>query len=132
DEVDLGADDVDGRHVQATAVPDDVVRPGAAQHADTGFDGGAFAHEIEDGFGAVAGGEVEDLLRFGAVGDDGRVRADLLGQIQRIRGTVDDDDARGRHRLQDLDADVPEPAGADHHGGVAGTQDRGGLARGVV
>ena len=68
-------------NVDVLAVSDDVVVPGAAQHGDTLFGRAALADEVEHGLGAVAAGEVQDLLHLGAVGDDHLVGADLAGEL---------------------------------------------------
>src|SRR4029077_13768317 len=114
DEVDLGGDDVDGGDVDVLAVSDDEVVPGATQHGDTLFGRTALADEIEHGLGAVATGEVQDLLHLAAVGDDALVRSDLDCQLHRGGIAVDDHDGYARNRLEHLDSDVPEATRTDH------------------
>ena len=67
-----------------------------------------------------------------AVGDDAPVGADLDGQRHRGRVSIDHDDGGTRDRLQHLDADVPETAGADHHAHITGPGGPRHLGDGVV
>lgn len=59
------------------------------------------------------------------------VGAELAGQLQGRLGRVDDDDLGRRVRLQALDADVAEAAGADHHDAGARAEDSDRLLDGV-
>ena len=119
DEVDLGGDDVDGRDVDVLAVSDDEVVPGAPKHGDTLFGRTALADEIEHGLGAVATGEVEDLLYVAAVGDDAPRSAPTSTASWTACGiTIDDDHGYTRNRLEHLDSDVTETASADHHADI--------------
>ena len=113
DEVDLGGDDVDGRHVDVLAVADDVVVARPAQHRDALSRRAALADEVDDRLGAVAAGELEHLLDLGAVGDHAVVGADRLGQFERVGVAVDHDQLGRRQRLEHLDPDVPQAACAD-------------------
>ena len=68
---------------------------------------------------------------FGPVDLYRRVGADLAGQRERLLGRVDDDDLGRGHRLEALDPDVAEPAGADHDRLGARLQHRDRLLDGV-
>src|SRR6266540_4597075 len=88
-------------------------------------------YEVEDHVGATAG-EVRRRGDLATVGDHGMLRAELLGELERVRVAVHHDDLRGGERGQALDADVAEPAGPDDDRGGAGPQQRDGLADRMV
>ena len=67
-----------------------------------------------------------------AVSDHGVVRAQLLGELQRIRVAIHDDDVGRGERSEALDADVAEPAGPDDHTGRTRIEQRDRLAHRVV
>ena len=73
-----------------------------------------------------------DRVDLPAVGDHGVVRAELLGELERVRVAVHHDDPGRGQRGQALDADVAEAARADHHAGGARVEQRDGLADRVV
>ena len=54
--------------------------------------GALLGDEVEHHLGARAAGEVLDRVDLPAVGDDGMVRAELLGELERVRVAVDHDD----------------------------------------
>ena len=132
DEVDLGGDDVDGGDVDVLPVADDVVVAGAAEHRHTLFGRPTLAHEVQDSFCPVTAGEIQDLLHVGPVGDDAVVGTDLGRQRDCLGITVDDDDRHARDRFEDLDSDVAEATGADHHADVTGAGGAGYLGGRVV
>ncbi len=81
--------------------------------------GALLGDEVKYHLGACPAGEVSDCLHLAAVGDHGVLRAELLGELERIRVAVDHDDPRRGQRGQALDADVAEAASADDHAGRA-------------
>src|SRR3954466_476444 len=114
DERDLARDDVDRLDVDVLAVADHVVEAAVLDHVDAVLDGALLAHEVDDRLGAQAVGQLAHRVALGPVDLPRVVGAGLLGQLQRLLGRVDDDDLRRRVGPQALDADVAEPAGADH------------------
>ena len=60
------------------------------------------------------------------------MRAELLGELQGIRVAIHHDDVGRGERSQALDADVAEPACANHRAGRTGIQQGDRLAYGVV
>src|SRR6266516_122995 len=132
DDVALGRDDVQGRDAEGPAVADDEVRAGAPGHREPVLLGALLGDEVEDDLGAGSVGEVPDRVDLAAVGDHGVLRAQLLGQLQRVRVAVHDDDRGRGQRRQALDADVAEPARADQHARGARVEQRDGLPHGVV
>ena len=99
---------------ELAAVADDVVRAAGRGHREALVLRALLGDEVEHDVGARAVGQLLHGGDLRAVGDDRVVRAELLGQLQRVRVAVDDDDLRRGERGQALDADVAEPAGADH------------------
>jgi hypothetical protein len=77
-------------------------------------------------------GQVLHRVDVLAVGDDRVVRAELLGELERLGVAVDHDDVRRGQGGQALDADVAEAAGSDDHGGGAGVEQRQRLAHRVI
>ena len=119
-------------HAQLAAVADDGVGAAGAGHREALVLGALLGDEVEHDLGALAVRHVEHGVDRGAVGHDGLVRPELLGQLQRLGVAVDHDDPGGGERGQALDADVAEPAGADHDGGGAGVEVGDHLADRVV
>src|ERR1700694_305865 len=132
DEVDLIGDDVDRRNVDVLAVAHDVVVARTAEHLHTLAAGPPLTDEIDHCFRAVAPGELQNLFNLGAVGNDCVVGADGQRKLDGVRVAVDDDDLGGGQRLEDLNADVAQPPGADDHAAVPGRQAARGLGGGVV
>src|SRR6202165_4835088 len=132
DEVDLVGDDVDRWDVDVLAVAHDVVVAGTAEHLDSFAGGAALTDEIDHRFRAVAPGELQNLFNLGAVGHDCVIGADGQRKLDGVRVAVDDDDLGGGQRLQNLNADVAQPPGADDHAAVPGRQAARGLGGGVV
>src|SRR4051795_2972041 len=124
DERDLARDDVDRRHVDVLAVTDHVVEATVLDHLDAVLDGALLADEVDDRVGAHAVRELPDDVALRAVDLDRVVGPGLAGELERLLGRVDDDDLGRRVGLQALDADVAQPAGADHHRLGARAQDR--------
>src|SRR5918998_3773222 len=131
DERDLAGDDVDRRDVDVLAVADDVVEAAVLEHRDAVLDRAVLADEVDDGLGAVTVRELAHDVHVRPVDLHGVVGAELAGQLQGGLGRVDDDDLGRRVRLQALDADVAETAGADHHDARAGAENRDRLLHGV-
>src|ERR1022692_1171319 len=90
------------------------------------------ADDVEHDLGAGPAGQFLHGGDLAAVGDHGVVRAELLGELERVRVAVNHDDLGGGERGEALDADVAEAAGPDDHGGGARVQQRDGLADRVV
>src|SRR4051794_7696386 len=132
DDVLLAADEVQRRDPQLAAVADDVLRAGGGGHLPGVVLPALLGHEVEHHGGAQAVRQVLDRVDVRAVGQHGLVRADLLGQRQRVGVAVDHDDPGGGERGQRLDADVAEAAGALHDRGRARVEVRHGLAHRVV
>src|SRR3954454_15783140 len=132
DERDLARDHVDRRDVDVLAVADDVVEAAVLDHRHAVLDRALLAHEVDDRLRAHAVGKLLHRLDVLAVLDlDRVVGAHLARERERLLARVDDDDLRRRVGLQALDADVPEPAGADHHRLRARAQHRDRLLDGV-
>src|ERR1022692_4552861 len=132
DDVPLGRDDVERRDVQRAAIADDGVRPGRGGHRPAVGLGALLRDEVEHDLGAGPAGQFRHGGDLAAVGDHGVVRAELLGELERVRVAVNHDDLGGGERGEALDADVAEAAGPDDHGGGARVQQRDGLADRVV
>ena len=111
-----------------SAVTDDVVVAAVPRHRQALGDRVALADEIDDGFGAAAPGQCQHGLDLVAVGLHHMMRAASPGEFERAPARIDHDDLGRAQSLQDLDADMPEAAGADHHGIFAGQQ----MARGFL
>src|SRR5215218_6815305 len=115
DERDLARDDVDRRDVDVLAVADDVVEAAVLDHRHAVLDGALLADEVDDRLGPHAVGELLHRVDVrGALHLDGVVGAQLARELERLLVGVDDDDLGRRVRLEALDADVAEAAGADH------------------
>ena len=82
--------------VDVAAVADDEVRAAAARHREAVVLGALLGDEVEDDVGAAAVGQLLDRGDLAAVGDHGVVRAQLLGELQRLRVAVDHDDPWSR------------------------------------
>src|SRR5215469_7924198 len=132
DDVPLGGDDVQGRDVELAAVADDEVGAGLAGHLPPVVLGSPLGDEVKHHVGAGAAGQVLDRVDLTAVGDHGVVRAQLLGELERVGVAVHHDDLGGGERGQALDADVAEPARADHDAAGARVEQRDGLADRMV
>src|SRR3954447_6803381 len=125
DERDLARDHVYRRDVDVLAVPDDVVEAAVLDHRDAVLDGALLADEVDDRLGAVAVGQLLDLLDVRRALDlDRVVGAELARELQRLLVRIDDDDLGRRVGLQALDADVAEAARADHDALRARAEDR--------
>src|SRR5690349_16642696 len=127
DDVALGADHVERRDVQLAAVADHEVRAGPAGHRPALVLRTLLGDEVEHHVRAALG-QVLHRGYVAAVGDHRVGRAELLGQLERVRIAVHHDQVGGRQRGDALDADVPEAARADDHGGGSRVQQRQGLA----
>src|SRR5215218_171789 len=115
DERDPPRDHVDGRDVDVLTVADDVVEAAVLDHRHAVLDGALLADEVDDRLGPRAVGELLHGLDVrGALDLDGVVGAQLARELKRLLVRVDDDDLGRRVRLEALDADVAEAAGADH------------------
>src|SRR5919107_373051 len=115
DERDLPRDHVDGRDVDVLPVADDVVEAAVLNHRHAVLDGALLADEVDDRLGPRAVGELLHGLDVrGPLDLDRVVGAQLARQLERLLVRVDDDDLGRRVRLEALDADVAEPARADH------------------
>src|SRR5690349_13013939 len=132
DDVALGGDDVQRRDAEFAAVADDVVRAGPGRHREPLLLRSLLGHEVHHDIGATPAGQLHDRVHLPAVGDHGVVRAELLGELERVGVTVHHDDLGGSECRQALDADMTEPAGADHHARSAGVKQRDGLTNRVV
>ena len=93
-----------------------------------GHENAGWVHDV----GAAPAREVRYRLDLIPVGHHRVRRPQLRRQLEGVRVGVHDDDVRTGKRGQALDSDVPEPAGADDHGGGARGQQRDGLAHRVV
>src|ERR1700753_2560412 len=120
DDVAFGGDDVQRRDVQRAAVADDEVGAGWGGHVPAVHLGALFGHEVQHHFGAVASGQVLDRVDLVTVGHDRLVRAELLGQLERVRVAVHDHDPGRAPGGPGLEADVTQAAGPDDHAGRAG------------
>src|SRR5262249_60965717 len=93
----------------------DEVGAGLAGHLPSVVLGAPLGDEVEHHVGAAAVGQLPDRVDLAAVGEHGVVRAQLLGELERIGVAVHNDDPGGGERRQPLDADVAEAARADHY-----------------
>jgi hypothetical protein len=82
-------------------------------------DGRVDADEVEDEVRALVPGDVADGLGGGVIGDDRVIGAHGRGEFQRRRLRVDGHDRGRAGGLEDLDGNVPQAAGPDHHCGRA-------------
>ena len=99
DDVALGRDDVQRRQRAAAAVADDdsTSRP-ARVIAKPSFSAPCSATKSSTTSAPVAAGEILHGVHLLAVGDHGVVGAERLGQLERVRVAVDDDDVRRGQR----------------------------------
>ena len=118
--------------MELAAVADDEVGAGLAGHVPPVVLGAPLSDEVEHHVGAAAAGQVLHRVDLPAVGEHGVVGAQLLGELERVGVAVHHDDPGGGERGQALDADVAEPARADHDAGGARVEQRDGLADRVV
>ena len=132
DHVLLLRDEVQRRGLELAAVADDGHVAVGRGHRPGVLLGALLGHEVEDDLGALALGELLDRLDVVAVRQHGLVGADLLGERQRVRVAVDDDDLGGGEGGEALDADVAQPSRALHDRGRARVQQRHRLADRVV
>jgi hypothetical protein len=98
------------------------------EHAERVLDRGALGDEVEHHLGACPAGDLAYAVDVPSIGFDTVVRPALLGQRQRLRVAVDGDDLGRSQRAEALDADVAQPARADHHGPVGRPWSRPGRA----
>ena len=96
--------------VIGAAVADDEVGPARGGHVPGVGLGALLGDEVEHHVRAAPAGQVLHRLDVPAVGDDGVVGAELLGELERVGVAVDDDDRGRGQRGQALDADVAEAA----------------------
>src|SRR5256714_9361174 len=94
DDVPLGGEEAERRDVHLAAVPDDAVTPGPAGHREPVLLGTLLGDEVEYDVRAGSVGEVLDRVDLAAVGDDRVVRAELLGELERVGAPADADDPR--------------------------------------
>src|SRR4051794_4240082 len=113
DEGDLARDDVDRRDVDVLAVADHVVEAAVLHHLDAVLDRALLTDEVDDRLGAHPVRELGHLVALGTVDLDRVVGPELAREGERLVARIDDDDLGRRVGPQALDADVPEPAGAD-------------------
>src|SRR5712691_1332209 len=98
DDVPLGRDDVERRDVHRAAVADHVVRAGPPGHREPVVLRALLGHEVEDDVGARPAGQLLHRGDLPAVGHHGVLRAELLGELERVRIAVDHDDPGGGQR----------------------------------
>ena len=132
DDVALGGDDVERRDVQLAAVADHVVRAGPAGHRQAVVLRALLGDEVEHHVRAALPVRSWTAATWLPSATTVWCRAELLGELERVRVAVHHDEVGGGQRGDALDADVPEPARADDHGGGARVQQRQRLADRVV
>src|SRR5208337_1947649 len=110
------------RNADLLAIADDIIAAHRAGHLEALGRGAFLADEVDDRLGALAARHLENGFDLVAVCLHELVGADLLGELERGFRLVDHDDVGCRHGAQALDADVPEPTGADHDAAFAGIE----------
>ena len=104
--------------------PDDEIATRPVGHRPAVPLGALLPDEVQDHFGTLARGQLEDPLHVLAVDKDRLVRSPTTGEGKGVLVGVEYDDAGGAHRPQTLDADVAEAAGPHHDARTARIQQR--------